>query len=235
MIKILLVFLFNYPIMFAFAQQPDKNNEDSLRVVYEQQTSYLLNVTAPDFEAVDINGKSVRFSDFKGKTIVIDFWFTTCGPCLMSMPDYNNVATFFKDSANIAVLSVCIDGAKAKKRWKQISRKKGIRSINLFLDESQVKFNNKFYIDTIKSFPFYMMIAPDGRILGRAESPHSLVRFTYTAFRATQKEPVLTSQRDFSNNANSSQNWLKQHYNFLSVHDTGLREAIEKYYSGVAR
>jgi outer membrane lipoprotein-sorting protein len=30
---------------------------------------------APDFEATDLNGKKVRLSDYKGKTVLLNFWF----------------------------------------------------------------------------------------------------------------------------------------------------------------
>lgn len=35
----------------------------------------------PDFEIISASGKSLKSSDLKGKTIVISFWISTCGPC----------------------------------------------------------------------------------------------------------------------------------------------------------
>ncbi|HEY9000134.1 MAG TPA: TlpA disulfide reductase family protein [Mucilaginibacter sp.] len=39
-------------------------------------------VTAYDFSLNDMNGKTMRLSDFKGKLVFIDFWFTGCGGCI---------------------------------------------------------------------------------------------------------------------------------------------------------
>ena len=36
---------------------------------------------APEFKAVDVKGKEYTSADFKGKVMVLDFWFTGCIPC----------------------------------------------------------------------------------------------------------------------------------------------------------
>ncbi len=41
---------------------------------------------APAFTLLDLNGKKVSLSDFKGRPLVVNFWGTYCAPCKIKMP-----------------------------------------------------------------------------------------------------------------------------------------------------
>jgi len=46
----------------------------------------LLPVPAPDFTAVDHQGKPVKLSDFRGKVVLVNFWASWCGVCKTEKP-----------------------------------------------------------------------------------------------------------------------------------------------------
>lgn len=65
---------------------------------------------APDFEGMDLNDNKVKLSDFKGKVVVLKFWFTRCQPCLMEMPALNKmIEEKYKDRNDVVFVSLCLD------------------------------------------------------------------------------------------------------------------------------
>ena len=45
-----------------------------------------LNTKIVDFNFIDFTGKSRKFSEFRGKFVLLDFWATCCKPCLADIP-----------------------------------------------------------------------------------------------------------------------------------------------------
>ncbi len=63
---------------------------------------------APDFELKDVNGKTVRLADFRGKIVMVDFWATWCGPCQIEIPWFIDFERKYKDQGFV-VIGVAMD------------------------------------------------------------------------------------------------------------------------------
>lgn len=71
---------------------------------------------APDFELPDLDGKRVKLSSFRGKTVFLNFWTETCGPCKDEMPSVAMLARIAKTRSDMVVLTVTIDEDRQKVR-----------------------------------------------------------------------------------------------------------------------
>lgn len=46
--------------------------------------------TVPDFQLRDLNGKVHKFSQFRSKVVLLNFWSPYCSGCGMEVPLFNN-------------------------------------------------------------------------------------------------------------------------------------------------
>lgn len=65
-----------------------------------------------DFELADLNGNMVKLSDFKGKTVVINFWATWCPPCKKEMPDFDLLDKELKKKNDAVLLAINMTDGK---------------------------------------------------------------------------------------------------------------------------
>ena len=61
---------------------------------------------APNFTLKDLNGATVRLSDYKGKTVILNFFATWCPPCRMEMPDFNRIQKEYEKEVKIIAINV---------------------------------------------------------------------------------------------------------------------------------
>jgi thiol-disulfide isomerase/thioredoxin len=69
---------------------------------------------APGFALLDIAGKSVNFSQYDGKVVLVDFWATWCPPCRRSIPDLSELHGKYSNRG-FEVVGISLDQASAEK------------------------------------------------------------------------------------------------------------------------
>jgi peroxiredoxin len=116
--------------------------------------------TAQDFTGQDLNGNTVRLSDYLGKqAILINFWATFCEPCLAEFPHLRRIYTENK-SKGFVVLAVSMDGPETVAQVGRFVQSNGLNFPVLLDEDSQIAsiYNPK------KSAPLSVLIDKSGKV-----------------------------------------------------------------------
>lgn len=124
----------------------------------------LVGKPAPELEVTDIQGNPVSLSDFKGKTVLLDFWTTWCPPCLADAPALDKLYIKY-GGKELMIVGI------------SVSEEREI--VEKFLQTHPHKYPVILTTDNemprpyeIGVFPTYMVIAPDGTLTAAMEGDH---------------------------------------------------------------
>lgn len=122
----------------------------------------------PSFEGKDLEGNEVKSSTlFVGNTVtVVNFWFTTCSPCVGELSDLDalNKSLSEKGGEVVGINSFTLDGDKtAISEAKDVLTKKGASYKNIWFESNSEagKFTSGLY-----SYPTTYVVDKNGNIVG---------------------------------------------------------------------
>ncbi|ARF17593.1 peroxiredoxin family protein [Sporosarcina ureae] len=123
---------------------------------------------APDFELATLSGDTVKLSDYRGKTVMLNFWASWCPPCRSEMPHMENYYTDNKESDNMEILAVNMTKTEKNK----------VESAKEFVDEYKLTFPILLDKDSevmkmyqIKVYPTSYIINKEGVITDKVMLP----------------------------------------------------------------
>jgi peroxiredoxin len=116
---------------------------------------------APSFSVKTLTGEPLSLTDLRGQYVLLEFWATSCGPCVNRTPDlkalFNQTAKF----ARITMVSLSIDELPYQPK--------------LFVDENQLRWTECFlgpdsetekdYGADTEGIPSFWIIDPNGKII----------------------------------------------------------------------
>lgn len=123
---------------------------------------------AIDFILKDQYGNTHSLSDYKGKTIFLNFWATWCPPCRAEMPDIQKIYETYDTEGDDALIVLGVAGPG-------YGNEKSEEGIKEFLDENGYTYpvlmdttGELFSAYGIYSYPTTFMIDRDGNVFGYA-------------------------------------------------------------------
>lgn len=147
--------------------EEQKENEETADAEEKQETESGL-TPAIDFILTDQYGNTHKLSDYKGKTVFLNFWATWCSPCRVEMPDiqklYESAETEGEDA--LVVLGVAAPN---------LGNEKSEEEIKAFLEENGYTYpvlmdttGEVFMSYGVNAFPTTFMITREGEVFGYA-------------------------------------------------------------------
>lgn len=122
-----------------------------------QNTNTLINYPAPNFEVRNMQGETIALADYAGRALVLNFWQTTCAPCVRELPALADFAAA-EGETGAAVLAINFD--ETSQMISDFFAENGISGVPVALDpNSDVR---RTY--NVQGIPVTYIIAPDGTV-----------------------------------------------------------------------
>lgn len=81
----------------------DDDNQENLPAVGTKVGNKVADITL-----TTMDGGTISLSDLRGKIVILNFWASWCPPCKAELPDFDEVATEYKDE--VVIIAADVDG-----------------------------------------------------------------------------------------------------------------------------
>ena len=125
--------------------------------------SQLVGRTAPEFALKSFNGDEVKLSDFRGKTVLVNFWASWCHPCREEAPALEKTYMFLSGrQVEFIGINIMDDRKSAEEYIKSF----GGTFVNVYDPENRVHLDYG-----VGGVPETFFVNPEGIITGKHRGP----------------------------------------------------------------
>ena len=128
-----------------------------------QTPSHLVGKPAPEFALKSFSGEKVKLSDFRGKTLLVNFWASWCHPCKEEAPALER--TYMSLSRN-QVEFIAINIMDDRKSAEEYIESFGGSFVNIYDPENRVHLEYG-----VGGVPETFFVNPEGIITGKHRGP----------------------------------------------------------------
>ncbi|HUH27215.1 TlpA disulfide reductase family protein [Gelidibacter sp.] len=132
-----------------------KEKEGYVSSVFGIKKEPMLNIKAPAWTLLDLDGKKVSLKDFQGSPIFLEAWTSSCSHCMASLPKVKEIENEF--GTKIKVITVNFDYNLEETRQAVKTGK-----INYMVLQGDAIFDQHY---DLRSFPSYFVINSAGTIV----------------------------------------------------------------------
>ena len=149
----------------------EKLREENKKIATKKAKEELIKIYGTDLKAkeftlTNLEGKTLKLSDYRGKIIVLDFWATWCGPCREAMPHMQKIVNNYKGQ-NVEFFFInTLETAKPAEIQKNVSK---------FIADNKYDFNVLFDFQEevakkykVQGIPCEIIIDKEGNIISRS-------------------------------------------------------------------
>ena len=139
----------------AIEDQLKNHNQFAKHQVDEaKRFAEIIGHAAPAWEVKDLEGKTHTLEQYRGKVLVLDFWYRGCGWCMRAMPQVKEVARHYRGRP-VAVFGMNND--RKEEDAKFVVEKMSLEYPVLRSDELPGKYG-------VRGFPTLVVIDQEGKV-----------------------------------------------------------------------
>jgi len=98
--------------------EPDMKNGKVVSIKLKaSQQKVAMGSMAPEFSGIDLDSQKLDLKSLRGKTVILNFWFTSCAPCISEIPGLNSLAAKYKNDNTVVFLAITYNTADQVKAF----------------------------------------------------------------------------------------------------------------------